>query len=238
MQTIFNPLSENQITEFYREGYIIAEQLVPHEAIDKILAEACKIPIQVGGHWTPKVFNHDDPSVDAALHHLLVEPAIVAATEQLFEAPARVLYGMLAVVPAKGGKGLEWHQDNMYEVVLGRALNCFIALCDITPDKAILWVAPKSHLKGIQESEIVDGHRKGLEPKNGMPLPGMKKGDVCIFDRTTLHHSKKNLTDEHRYAYAAQYHEEKARFGITGERDFRKMLVSDLRDFWQMTPTA
>jgi ectoine hydroxylase-related dioxygenase (phytanoyl-CoA dioxygenase family) len=63
--------------------------------------------------------------------------------EQIFEAPARVYYGMLAIVPAHGGKGLEWHQDNMYDVVRDVLLNTFVALCDITTDKAILWVAPR-----------------------------------------------------------------------------------------------
>jgi hypothetical protein len=34
----------------------------------------------------------------------------------------------------------------MYSHILGGALNCFVALDKITPDKATLWVAPKSHL--------------------------------------------------------------------------------------------
>jgi hypothetical protein len=49
---------------------------------------------------------------------MLVEPNIIAAVEQLFEAPARVYYGMTAVVPANGGNGLPWHQDNQYSQIL------------------------------------------------------------------------------------------------------------------------
>jgi ectoine hydroxylase-related dioxygenase (phytanoyl-CoA dioxygenase family) len=33
----------------------------------------------------------------------------------------------------------------------------------------------------------------------------MEPGDTCIFDRNLLHRSLKNFTDEHRYAYAAQF---------------------------------
>jgi len=226
------PLNEDQITEFYREGYIVVPRLVPHASIDRVLEAAACIPIEPGGSWTPKVFDHDRPLEDAAVHRLLVEPSIVAASGQLLEAPARVYYGMLAVVPARGGKGLEWHQDNMYDVVLGRALNAFVALCDITPEMAILWVAARTHLSGVAENREVDGHRQALNPPNGVPLPGLRKGDVCFFDRNTLHHSKRNETDRHRYAYAAQYQEAKARRGVDGRPDPRKMLASELRALW------
>ena len=227
------PLTDEQIEEFYREGYIIARGLVPEAEIDGQVAEARKIPATPGGGWTPKIFDHDRPTEEPALHRLLVEPNIVGAVEQIFGGPARVYYGMVAIVPARGGKGLAWHQDNMYDVVLGRALNVFIACCDITPDKAILWVAPRTHLMGVQESEVVDGHRSAKPPENGMALPTLHKGDAVIFDRNTLHHSKKNLTDENRYAYAAQYMELNARSGVTGKVDDRKMTTTTLASIWR-----
>jgi hypothetical protein len=227
-----SPFTEDQIAEYYREGYTVARGLVPHEEIDRVLAEAVKIPPNANGSWTPSCFDFAKPTHDATLHRLLAEPHVVGAVEQIFQAPARVYYGMLAIVPAKGGKGLAWHQDNMYDVVLGKALNVFIALCDITPDKAILWVAPKTHLTGVQESTEVDGHRSAVNPPNGMPLPTLKKGDAAIFDRNTLHHSKRNETSEHRYAYAAQYMETTARSAKTGRTDLTKPLATDLPRIW------
>jgi hypothetical protein len=135
------PLSPEQIAQYYREGYLVVPGLVPHESIDQVLAV---VPTAgANGSWTPVIFDHDEPEKDAALHRLLVEPSVLGAVEQIFEVPARVYYGMLAVVPAHGGNGLPWHQDNQYDQILGNALNVFIALCDITPDKAILWVAPQ-----------------------------------------------------------------------------------------------
>ena len=228
------PLTEEQIEKFYVDGYIVAPQLVPHASIDAVLREAATVPVAAGGNWTPKTFKPDDPTRDASLHRLLVEPNLVAAVEQIFESPARIYYGMLAIVPANGGSGLPWHQDNQYDYVSGRALNAFIALCDITPDKAILWVAPGTHLKGVVPSTTATGHHQAAEPANGMPLPSLKKGDVCLFDRTTLHHSKQNHTPEHRYAYAAQYQEANARsVALGGKKDPKKMLVSELRAIWQ-----
>jgi len=225
------PLTDTQIEQFYRDGYIVAPRLVPEPSIDAVVAEEKKIPAVPGGGWTAKIFDFDKPLVDVPLHRLLIEPAIVSAVEQIFDAPARLYYGMVAIVPAHGGKGLEWHQDNMYDLVQGRALNVFIACCDITPDKAILWVAPGSHRLGVQESLTTEGHRVARPPANGQPLPGLKKCDVIIFDRNLLHHSKRNDTPDHRYAYAAQYMEEKSR--DPNGRRHTKPLVTDLAALWR-----
>jgi ectoine hydroxylase-related dioxygenase (phytanoyl-CoA dioxygenase family) len=227
------PLSEDQIEEFFREGFIVVENLINPKKIDRIMEEATKVPIDARGIWTPKAFEHDNPKQDAKLHQMLTDETLLSVVEQIFDAPARVDFGMLAIVSANGGKGLPWHQDGMYGAIQGRALNSFIALCDITPDKAILWVAPRTHLSGVQESkDAAHGHHEGKEPANGRPLPFLKKGSVCIFDRNTMHHSKTNETKEHRYAYAAQYREDKAR-NPDGKHDTRKMLASDLAQTWK-----
>lgn len=233
MQNPSQPLSESQIEEFFREGYIVVENLIDPKKIDRIMEEAVKVPVDARGIWTPKSFEHDNPKKDAKLHQLLVDETLTAAVGQIFEAPVRVDYGMLAIVSANGGKGLPWHQDGMYGAIQGRALNSFIALCDITPDKAILWVASRTHLNGVQPSDnVAHGHHEGREPANGRPLPTLKKGSVCMFDRNTMHHSKTNETGEHRYAYAAQYREEKAR-NPDGKKDPRKMLASELAEMWK-----
>lgn len=226
------PLSEDQIAEFYCEGYIVVKQLVSHEVVESVVCEAKKVPTNVDGSWTPKCFDFSKPLKDAALHQCLIEETIVTAVEQIFEARARAYFGMLAVVKANGGKGLPWHQDNQYSQVLGRALNTFVALCDITPDKGILWVAPRTHLLGTQPSEEAENHHREakVEPEGGMPLPGLKKGDVCIFDRNTYHRSLKNDTNEDRYAYAAQYVEENARHvSCKGGKDTTKPLARELQ---------
>jgi hypothetical protein len=239
------PLTESQIEHYYREGYLVAPQLVPHAEIDQALAAAGPAlkDIKPGGDWTPVIFKHDQPAQDAGIHRLLIEPHIVAAVEQLFEMPAYPFYGMLAVVPAQGGKGLPWHQDNQYTQYFGHALNSFVALCDITPDKAILWVAPGSHHLGTQpakpSTDYGGAHREAVvEPANGQPLPGMKKGDVCLFNRLTYHRSLRNETNEHRYAYAAQYLSASARLATTGKKDPRRMAVGDLQEIFHRAGVA
>src|SRR5665213_2349937 len=116
-------LNEEQIAEYYREGVFVAQGLVPSDEIDRVLEEAKKIPPNANGSWTPRCFDFEKPRQEFALHRLLAEQLVVGAVEQIFQAPARAYFGMLAIVPAKGGKGLAWHQDNMYDVILGKALN-------------------------------------------------------------------------------------------------------------------
>ncbi len=223
-------MTESQIETYYREGYLVAQGLVLDSRLDSVTQEARKVQPAPGGKWTPRIFDHAHPAADAALHQLLCDDRVVGAVEQIFENPARVYYGMLAVVPARGGIGLPWHQDNQYSHILGRALNVFIALADIGPDQAILWVAPKTHLGGVQLAKSRDdGHREAVvEPANGFALPGLKKGDAVIFDRSTYHRSLKNETDVNRYAYAAQYHDDAAREAETGKKDPLRMRARNL----------
>jgi ectoine hydroxylase-related dioxygenase (phytanoyl-CoA dioxygenase family) len=231
-------LSEEQVEHYWREGYVVAPRLVSPPAVEAVLRAAADREVGESGRWQARIFEHDEPEEAAGVHRLLVEPSVTAAVRDIFNAPPRVFYGMLAVVPARGGNGLPWHQDNQYSLVLGGALNVFIALCDITPDKANLWVAPRSHRWGVQPSKsnetTAPGHREAaVEPDNGIPLPTLRAGDVCIFDRNTYHRSLTNDTDEHRYAYAAQFGNENARQAETGKKDPRWMLASDLRERWQ-----
>ena len=229
-------LSEEQVQHFYREGYVLAPGLVPVESVNEVLKLA---PARLNdkGFWEPRIFDHKNPLKDAPLHQLLVDKNIEEAVTAIFGTRPRVYYGMLAGVPAHGGNGLPWHQDNQYHHILGGALNVFIALTPITPEKAGLWVAPRSHLKGVQPARINDttavGHREALtDPDNQLPLPAMQPGDTCIFDRNMLHRSLKNLTGENRFAYAAQFQAEHARLAATGEKDPGKMFITELRNYW------
>ena len=74
------------------------------------------------------------------------------------------------------------HSDNMYSHVLGGALNCFVALEEIGPEKGQLWIAPASHLRGVRpnhQAEAYGGHREALTPpSNQLQMPTLHPGDV------------------------------------------------------------
>lgn len=230
-------LAEEHIEHFYREGFVLIPELVSAEAVRKVM-EVAPRSRENEGRWQARSLDFEKPDEEASIHRLIVEPSVTAAVEALFGAPARAYYGMLAIVPARGGNGLPWHQDNQYNHIHGGALNVFIALCEITQEKANLWIAPRSHRGGTQPSKTntstAPGHREALiEPENALLLPALKPGDACIFDRNTLHRSLQNETDEDRYAYAAQYTSCNARYTETGCIPPHRMLASELRERWR-----
>lgn len=227
-------LTEEQIEEFYREGFILVPGLVSKPTVARVLEYGRRFesPGDAGG-WRARIFDHANPEKDAELHQILWDPSVVGAVEQIFESDARIWYGMCAVVPANGGDGLPWHQDNQYTQILGRALNVFVALTEVTPERANLWIAPRSHLGGTQPARPSDlyagAHREAVvAPENGICLPTLQPGDACIFDRCTYHRSLKNETDQHRFAYAAQYLADNARLAKTGKKDPTRMRARDL----------
>lgn len=134
-------LTENQLAEYTRDGYIVLPGLVPHATIDEVLAAGGAL--RKDGGWTAEALDFERPDDKADIHRILVEPFVVDAVEAIFGQPSKVYYGMLALVPAHGGNGLPWHQDNQYSHVLPQALNTFVALCDITPTRPFSGALPE-----------------------------------------------------------------------------------------------
>lgn len=232
--------TQAQIEQYYCDGYLVARGLVDPAVCQEVIDQA-GAPEAGSRDWVPRCFKPAEPQADAPLHRMLVQPRVMAAAEDLLEHEVRVYFGMLAVVRANGGEGLPWHQDNMYNTVLGRALNIFIALSRITPDMATLWVAPKSHLKGVRESQEKQGanagHRQLVgEPEDAVQMPLLEPGDACVFDRNTLHRSLTNATGQDRYAYAAQFCEAKGRNARDGRYYSDKPLVRDLAALYLAAP--
>jgi hypothetical protein len=227
-----HPLNEVQIQHYFREGYVLVPGLVPMRTIRAVMTHATTRR-KDGDFWQATSLDFDHPEVDGPIHRMVCEQRVVAAAQQLLGSPPRAWWGMLAIVPPRGGRGLPWHQDNQYTHILGGALNVFIALADIEPEMATLWVAPRSHLAGVRParpSEAHHGHRESLEtPENALRLPPLKAGDTCIFDRNTLHRSLTNESDRPRYAYAAQYMSDHARDAATGKRHDNRPRAADLR---------
>ena len=110
----------------HASGYLVCRGLVNADTVNdvrklgeqKFIArsdEASAVGDSPLMRWTPATFDHSAPATDAELHALLHDPSLVSAASQLLgNAPARVYYGMLAVVPPNGGSGLPWHSDNMW----------------------------------------------------------------------------------------------------------------------------
>ena len=225
-------LSKEVIDSYYKFGYVIIPSLLSVDYIDSLMS-ASKIQNSEGDKWNGSSLDISKPIEDLSLHQILVHPTILNLAEVYLEQPVRVHFGMLAIIAANGGNGLPWHQDNMYTKLLGKAMNIFIALCDITPKMGTLWIAPKSHIHGVLDYRIntttAPGHREVTEaPKDSFCVGGLNKGDAVVFDRQTLHRSLTNSSQMDRYAYAAQYSSVNVRNAEDGMVMHEKILARDL----------
>ena len=231
-----NYLSEEVIDSYYKYGYIVISSLIDPDYIDAI-TRASDIHTTSNKSWVGASLDTSNPAKDLSIHQILVHPTIVELAETYLEQPIRIHFGMFAVIAANGGNGLPWHQDNMYTKLLGKAMNKFIALCDITPEMGTLWIAPKSHIYGVLDYKInsttAPGHREAInEPREALCVQTLKKGDAVAFDRQTLHRSLANSSRFDRYAYAAQFSTENIRNAENGMIMREKILAKELLDLY------
>ena len=213
-------ISEDDIEQFYREGYFLAPSFIDQACVDALNAEREEHVKGIDSkEWSATaVSNLDEAATELpATVAFLRDPRLVQIYEALLGAPVKLWLGMYAVV-MPGGDGLAWHQDNQYTHILGHMLNAFVALDEISVEKAGLWIAPGSHRLGRQPNINTEpGHRRAADPENGEPCPPMKPGDAMIFHRETLHRSLSNRTDTPRRAFAFQVASGTCRYAETGK---------------------
>lgn len=128
----------------------------------------------------------------------------------LLGGPARVYMEFTAVKgPQQGAFG--FHQDNNYTPHRGASLNCWLALVPMCAANGALRVVTGSHADGTvagRPSTLNSGHREVAATPTSWVDVMMDPGDLCIFDRNTVHGSGANATDAPRVAYAVQFHRE------------------------------
>lgn len=214
-------LTEPMIEQFYMEGYIYAPGFIDPDAATAINEEYASHESAKGSdEWKATDFTHfhKHAATFPTTASLLSDARIIDAFERILGDRVKLWIGMYAVV-GPHGRGLAWHQDNMYTHILGHMLNGFIALDRINEENAGLWIAPRSHLFGRQPNlnDASDPHRRAQAPASGMPCPPMAPGDAVIFHRETLHCSKENRTAKSRRAYAFQVASAACRLAKTGK---------------------
>ncbi len=230
------PLSEEQIDHYFRDGYLIVRGLISPERLAPVRERAAEL-VNDNDRFQPHIYQFDHPDTnDPIIHAPFLDERVIKAVEQIFHGPALAYYGFLALLPARYGKGLPWHQDNQYTQFHGLALNTFIAVDRVEPDMGHLWIAPGSHRHGtlpsIEADEETGTHHRTIdfEPTGGFCLPAFNAGDAVLFDRNTLHRSLENMTDRPRICYAAQFVAEHARLTENGKRSPNAFPPRQLRE--------
>jgi hypothetical protein len=190
---------------FYREqGYVVIKNLIQNENLNEIYNEIMSY-MNIIGLGECKLKQTSNYVKGSAVDGLIHSTNLCSIASQLLEGQAQLYCPFTAVKGAKGGGEFDYHQDNSYTEHRGSSLNLWCALVDMKIENGCLYIDPKSHKKGTLESEVLeDKHRKVKAVK---PIPLIVKAGSCVaFSRLCVHGSGFNSSDEHRVAYAVQYH--------------------------------
>ncbi|MBM7622198.1 phytanoyl-CoA hydroxylase [Bacillus tianshenii] len=217
-----SPLTNEQVEQYDRDGYILIKKGCSHDLIDVFNAHIHTIrSADVMPEWAAvepedrfklRVFNphlHDGfalqmmklPIVRGALAQIMGDEAVGVQSMYFYKEP--------------GSKGQAAHQDYFYirnnpnTMVAG-----YIALEEIDEENGCLWVIPGSHKHGLLKHgkvKRVNEHEPWTDETEGIDLSKeitirMEKGDILFFHNLLVHSSGRNRSENRwRKSYVCHY---------------------------------
>ncbi|MFP6665702.1 MAG: phytanoyl-CoA dioxygenase family protein [Pirellulales bacterium] len=217
------PLTENQVEQFQRDGYLIVPKLLD-DAEASLLKEAAVADARMqqagmdikdtsGRRTNLSLWNHagdDIYGVVARCHR------IVNSMEQLLGDEVYHYHSKMSAKEPKVGGAWEWHQDYGYWYNNGCLFpdmaSVFIAVDRNTRENGCLQLLRGSHLLGRIEHGIF-GEQTGADPERVAVAVErlervyceMEPGDGLYFHGNLLHASDPNLSDEPRWCLLCCY---------------------------------
>lgn len=201
-------VSHSEKDAYQSEGYVVLPNLITRDQAEILRQEVMSIMEAIGFGMTKLQQTHQYLR-GSALDQYVNSENLRAIASALMQGEATLYLPFTAVKSANGGGRFHFHQDNQYTKFDGPGINLWTALTPMTPENGCLQVIPRSHLQGTLDSELSgdgDQHKKiRWEPKDFVSIE-MQPGDCIAFTRLTVHGSGANSTNEHRVAFANQYH--------------------------------
>jgi ectoine hydroxylase-related dioxygenase (phytanoyl-CoA dioxygenase family) len=226
-------LSEQQVSEFSENGYVIVREAFDSkniETIQKWVTEVSEMPERVGYHWVfhEKSILNGESLINRIEYIRKFHKGFEHLTQILSE-PASQVFGEDVVLfkekinfKMPGGDGFKPHQDSQagWEEYASNFVNVMICADDCTLENGCLELVPGHNKRGLL---------RGMEPLTEddtrdmefIKYP-MKKGDIALFDSYVPHKSEKNLSEDKRRVYFATYNSKR-------EGDHLEKYYSDKR---------
>jgi hypothetical protein len=220
-------LTEQQIEQFNRDGYIKNIPVLSEQQCDILLRDLSQLmdPNHPGfALWYEFHSNETgDPHhvlfhslgawrISVPFHDILWHPAVLVPAAQLLgNRPIRFWHDQLFVKPPRCGSVVAWHQDYSYwtRTQPMAHLTIHIALDDQTVENGCLHYIPGSHKWSLLP--ITSRHFNDMESiltvlsdeqrKQFKPAPMLlKRGEACFHHALTVHGSYGNKSDKFRRA--------------------------------------
>jgi len=218
-------LTDQQIADFDRNGYLTGIRVLDDEQIEILRAELDRLMDK--SHPAHHLFYefHTNESQDAnttlfhalgawriesGFHDVLWSPAILMAMSQLLRGPVRLWHDQLFCKPAEHGGVVAWHQDYSYwtRTVPMAHLTCWIGLDDSTKENGCLYYSPGSHRWNLLPVTGLTGNMDEIltvltpDQKDAFhPVPiELKRGECSIHHPLLVHGSFANYSKQPRRA--------------------------------------
>lgn len=225
-------LTDLQLQSYLRDGYVIAEALLPPDRVHAINTNLSRLAQtadsdNVGKGWFLDLEPDSDPTLPRELRvrkyrdlglgddyfwALAKDPDVIGCVSALIGSDPQLLQTMALVKPPGIGSAKDWHQDVPYFPIAPArdVVGVWIALDDATLDNGCMQVIPASHHLGpVAHVQGPTGWRlepalcDRLEPAV-IPLP-MRAGSALFFDGALFHFTATNRSPNRRRALQNHY---------------------------------
>ncbi|WP_274366194.1 phytanoyl-CoA dioxygenase family protein [Paenibacillus thermotolerans] len=219
--------SQEEISFFKREGYLLKKGLFEEREIEELKALFMEMHAQgpVPGYFHP--VSEEEAGGDIlrmyprVMHphrfngtamRYMIHPPVMDALEGLFGEQPLAAQSMFYFKPP-GAKGQALHQDNFYlKVEPGTCIAAWVAVDRADEENGTLFVVPKTQEEAIQcpkeaDPEVSFTRDEVTVPEGLKPIPViLEPGDVLFFNGSMIHGSYPNRSnDRFRRAFICHY---------------------------------
>jgi ectoine hydroxylase-related dioxygenase (phytanoyl-CoA dioxygenase family) len=217
------PLTDEQVRQYHRDGYVVARGLFDAEEIG-LLRRAAKEDKALDDHAYGKaddqggvirlsLWNHPGDGIYGMIARCR---SVVDSAEKLLEGEVYHYHSKMIMKEPRVGGAWAWHQDYGYwyqnGVLFPMLTSVFIAVDPATRENGCLQVLKGSHLAGRIE-HVLTGDQAGADLERVNELARrlelvhveMEPGDAVFFHANTLHRSDQNRSEHPRWSLICCY---------------------------------
>lgn len=245
MGTSNNPilLTEDQLKNYHRDGYIVVENLVSQERVELLCdrireythgGKKAGTPIRM--QIEPRIqrgelqVDHPGDGIrkidglvegDELFQELGLDKNIVGIIEQILGSDLKMFRNALLLKPPEVGSQKGMHQDSPYWPIEPMELcSCWFALDNATFENGCMGAIPGWHRKGpmphvrVTDDFVVD---EGCYDFEDMVLSPVRAGGGLFFHSLLPHYTAPNRSDKWRRAIALSYMSSNSTYSGEGE---------------------
>lgn len=218
-------LSNESVASYRRDGFVrIRGLLTPQEAAEAREAARTvveKVQDHAAGTVTQSAFTQlvNAWLVDEAIARVTLHPKVSAAAEALTGVRMRLWHDHMLIKQPGKSTPTEFHQDQPYWPHRNSpdALNCWIALNDVTVDRGCMrFIAGYHDRDDLSAQNLTDPNdlfnrvpEMAWAPQVALPL---RAGDCTFHHGRTPHAAGANITEEPRFAHVVCFINEATRY--------------------------